>query len=253
MEYTINKLALMSGVSTRTLRYYHQIGLLAPKRMSSSGYRIYGSNEVDRLQQILFYREMGVSLDHIGMLLDTPSFDKVVALKEHKEQLLQKRAQLDLLIENVEKTIALEEGRIMMSDKEKFEGFKKQMIEDNEKRYGKEIRKKYGEETVDKSNRKFMNLNEEDLNKIRGIEQEMFDALKEGMASGNPGGEQGQKAALLHKQWLTFFWETYSKEAHAGLAQMYVDDSRFKAYYDKVQPGTAEFLRDAIIILTGKK
>jgi hypothetical protein len=63
----------------------------------------------------------------------------------------------------------------------------------------------------------------------------------------------GQKAADLHKQWSTYYWSEYTTEAHAGLAQMYVDDERFKAYYDEKQPGTAQFLRDAIHIYTGYK
>ena len=77
--------------------------------------------------------------------------------------------------------------------------------------------------------------------------------MAEAFKTGDPAGELAQKAADLHKQWLTYYWKEYSKEAHAGLAQMYVDDERFTAYYDKEQPGTAEFLRDAIHIYTGQK
>ena len=73
------------------------------------------------------------------------------------------------------------------------------------------------------------------------------------METGDPASEIAQRAADLHKQWLTFYWKEYSKEAHAGLAQMYVDDERFKAYYDKVKLGAAEFLRDAILVYTGQK
>src|SRR3954451_1504741 len=109
MEYTVQKLASLAGVSTRTLRYYDEIGILKPARINSSGYRIYGPAEVDRLQQILFYRELGVSLDHIKKIITAPSFNGPIALKEHHEQLLDKRKQLDLLIANVEKTIALTE------------------------------------------------------------------------------------------------------------------------------------------------
>ncbi len=253
MEYTVQKLGRLAGISTRTLRYYDEIGILKPARINSSGYRIYGQAEVDRLQQILFYRELGVSLDAIKQMITSPSFDGAAALKEHREKLLKKREQLDLLIVNVEKTIALTEGRITMSNKEKFEGFKKKMVEDNERKYGKEIREKYGSETVEKSNAKLMNMTEEEYKKVTGLEQDVRDTLARAFATGDPAGELAQKAADLHKQWLTFYWTEYSKEAHAGLAQMYVDDERFKAYYDKEQPGTAEFLRDAIRIYTGVK
>lgn len=253
MEYTVQKLAQLAGVSSRTLRYYDQIGILTPARVNSSGYRIYGQKEVDRLQQILFYRELGIALETIKEIMTAPSFDAEKALKEHREQLLEKRKQLDLLITNVEKTIASTEGRMDMSDQEKFEGFKKKMIDENERKYGKEIREKYGEETVNQSNAKLMNMSQEDYEAVTKLEAEVREALAEAFATGDPAGEQAQKAAELHKRWLTYYWTEYSKEAHAGLAQMYVDDERFTAYYDKEQPGMAAFLRDAIHIYTGQK
>jgi DNA-binding transcriptional MerR regulator len=253
MEYTVQKLGQLAGVSTRTLRYYDEIGILKPARINSSGYRIYGQKEVDRLQQILFYRELDVSLDRIKEIINSPSFDEVSALIEHREQLYDKRKRLDLLIANVEKTIALTEGRIIMSDKEKFEGFKQKMIDENEKTYGEEIRAKYGEETVNKSKEKFMNMTQEEYEEVTRLEKEVKDTLAEALKTGDPASEIAQKAADLHKQWLTYYWSEYTKEAHAGLAQMYVHDERFKAYYDDKQPGSAEFLRDAIHIYTGKK
>lgn len=251
MEYTVQKLASMAGISSRTLRYYDEIGILKPARINSSGYRIYGQKEVDRLQQILFYRELGVDLESIKNIVTSPSFDGAKALKEHRAKLLERRKQLDLLIANVDKTIALSERRISMSNKEKFEGFKKKMIDENEEKYGKEIREKYGEDTVNKSNAKMMNMTEEEYAEFERLSLAVNETLKEAFATGDPAGELAQKAADLHKQWLCYTWPQYSKEAHAGLAQMYVDDERFTAYYDKEQPGTAEFLRDAIFIYTG--
>jgi DNA-binding transcriptional MerR regulator len=253
MEYTVQKLSSLAGVSTRTLRYYDEIGILKPARINSSGYRIYGQAEIDRLQQILFYRELGVSLDGIKDIVTAPSFNGAIALREHREQLLEKRKQLDMLIANVDKTIALTEGRIKMSDKEKFEGFKKKMIEDNEKKYGEEVRKKYGKDTVEKSNAKLMNMTQEEYDEVTNLANELMETLSEAFKTGDPAGELAQKAADMHKKWLTYYWSEYSKEAHAGLAQMYVDDERFTAYYDTKQPGTAAFLRDAVFIYTGMK
>lgn len=253
MEYTVQKLAKIAGVSSRTLRYYDEIGILKPARINSSGYRIYGQAEVDRLQQILFYRELGVSLENIKEIITAPSFDAAAALKEHREKLLAKREQLDLLIANVEKTIASAERRIIMTDKEKFEGFKQNMIDENEKKYGQEIRAKYGDEQVNKSYNKIKNMTPEEYAQIEKLGTDVKATLSEAFKTGNPEGELAQKAADLHRQWLSFYWDSYSKEAHAGIAQMYVDDERFKANYDKDQPGTAEFLRDAILIYTGMK
>lgn len=253
MEYTVQSLGKLARVSTRTLRYYDEIGILKPARINSSGYRIYGQREVDRLQQILFYRELGVSLEDIKKIITDPTFDGASALKEHREKLLERRAQLDLLIANVEKTIEHSEGGISMSNKEKFEGFKKKMIEDNEEKYGEEARERYGKEAVEQSNAKLMNMTEEEYQEVTGLEKQMKATLAQAFAAGDPAGPLAQKAAQLHKEWLCYYWSQYSKEAHAGLAQMYVDDERFKANYDKEQPGTAEFLRDAIRIFTGVK
>lgn len=250
MEYTVQKLGQLAGISTRTLRYYDEIGLLKPARINSSGYRIYGATEVDRLQQILFYRELGVNLDSIKDIMTSPTFDGTDALREHREKLLEKRAQLDALINNVDKSIRQTERKISMTDKEKFEGFKQKLVDDNEKKYGKEIRKKYGEETINKSNAKVKGMTEEQYTEIQKLEEQLFSHIKSAMMTGDPAGEFAQKAASLHKQWLCFYWDQYSKEAHAGLAEMYVTDERFTAYYDKVQSGATEFLRDAIIIYT---
>jgi DNA-binding transcriptional MerR regulator len=252
VEYTVQKLGLLAGVSTRTLRYYDQIDLLKPARINSSGYRIYGNQEVDRLQQILFYRELGVSLEEIKHLITSPAFDADCALKEHRKRLLEKREQLDRLITNVELTLAQREGTTTMSDKQKFEGFKQKLIDDNEKEYGEEIRAKYGVEQVEKTNSKIKGMTEQQSAQLEQLAQDIHTTLAEAFTTGNPAGELAQRAAELHRQWLSFYWDSYSKEAHAGLARMYVEDERFKAYYDSNQPGTAEFLRDAVLIYTGQ-
>lgn len=124
MEYTIKNLARISGVSTRTLRYYDQIGLLCPARIAANDYRIYGQKEVDLLQQILFYRELGVSLKEIHQILNDPDFDKARALESHLSALLLRKKQIERLIDNVTKTIGSLKGECVMSDNEKFEGFK---------------------------------------------------------------------------------------------------------------------------------
>ncbi|MED1782057.1 MerR family transcriptional regulator [Brevibacillus fortis] len=252
MEYTVQKLGLLAGVSTRTLRYYDEIDLLKPARINSSGYRIYGKQEVDRLQQILFYRELGVSLEEIKEILDSPTFDADRALREHREKLLDRRAQLDALIANVDLTLAQREGTKTMSDKQKFEGFKQKLIDDNEAQYGEEIRAKYGSDQIDKSNHKIKGMTEQEYAALEQLNEELHETLAQAFATGDPAHELAQKAADLHRQWLSFYWDSYSKEAHAGVAQMYVDDPRFTAYYDKEQPGVAAFLRDAVVIYTSK-
>lgn len=251
MEYTVQKLAALAGVSTRTLRYYDEIGILKPARINSSGYRIYGRTEVDRLQQILFYRELEVSLENIGEILSTPDFNSTEALRDQHSKLLAKREQINLLLANIEKTLAAAEGSIKMADKEKFEGFKQKLIDQNEEKYGREIRGMYGDKVVDDSNSRMMGLTQEEYARFEKLGEELNETLKAAIETKDPAGELGQKTAGLHRQWLSFTWGSYSAEAHAGVARMYVEDERFKAYYDGIQPGAAEFLRDAVLIYTG--
>ena len=253
IEYTINKLAKISDVSTRTLRYYHEIGLLTPKKVNSNGYRIYGEQEVDSLQEILFYRELKFSLDDIKKLINSPDYNRLESLNRHLEALNQKRAQIDLLINNVTKTAANVKGEIIMNDKEKFEGFKQSLIDENEKKYGVEIREKYGDDIINKSNAKFKNMTKEQADEIDKLSNEFNEMLKQAAAEGDPKGEAAQKACDLHRKWLCFFWEEgqYSKEAHKNIAQMYVDDERFKAHYDNIVQDGAEFLKDAVEVYCG--
>ena len=247
MEYSIQKLAAISGVTTRTLRYYDQIGLLKPLRVSSAGYRIYGPVQVDLLQQILFYRELGFPLEEIRQIVSHPGYDRRKAMETHRQALLARRQQLDILIDNLTKTIEREEGKRDMSDKEKFDGFKKQMVEENEAKYGAEIRRKYGDKTIDESNAKMMGMSREQYDHMQQMAAEIHDGLEQAVQSGlDPAEEEGQRLAALHKEWLGFTWNFYSKEAHGGLVEMYVLDERFKAYYDDRVEGCAQWLRDAV-------
>lgn len=140
-----------------------------------------------------------------------------------------------------------------MTDSEKFEGFKQKMVAENESKYGKEVREKYGDSIVDASNKKCLNRSAEDHSKIIALEKELTQTLAKAFEHGDPSSKTAQNAADLHRQWLCFFWPDgqYTKEAHYGLAKMYVSDERFKAYYDKDQEGTTEFLKEAIRIYTG--
>ncbi|WP_288222384.1 MerR family transcriptional regulator [uncultured Clostridium sp.] len=248
MEYTIKKLAEIAGVSTRTLRYYDEIGLLKPCRINSSGYRIYGEKEVDILQQILIYRSMDIKLEDIQNIIMDPSFDICKSLIEHRESLISRRNQLDQLILTVEKTIEYKKGEINMSNKEKFEGFKKEHLKKNEEKYGKEIRDKYGKKTIEESNKKFLNMSKEDFDEMSRTEEKVFNGLIEIYETKDINSEVAREIYENHKKWLSFTWPNYSKEAHMGLAEMYVADERFAKYYnDKAGKEVVNILRDIII------
>ena len=247
MEYTVLKLSKLAGISTRTLRYYDEIGLLSPMKITASGYRVYGEKEVDALQQILYYRELDLCLTDIKAILAAPSFDRLAALNGHLAELNKRRKRLDRLIQSVEKTILHEKGKTAMSDKEKFDAFKKDLIRENEEKYGAEIRQKYGDKQVEESNAKMMNLTQEQYDAMQKLAAEIVSGLEQAvLQKADPAGEAGKRLAQMHKEWLTYTWKEYSKEAHMGLAQMYVDDERFTAYYDSRVKGCAAFLRDAV-------
>lgn len=137
-----------------------------------------------------------------------------------------------------------------MNDNEKFEGFKKKLLEDNETTYGREVREKFGNEATDASNAKLAGMSEELWKMQTELSAEINEALKAAMELGDPACELAQRACDLHRQWLCMFWKdgAYSKDAHRGLAEMYVSDERFKAHYEKIADGAAEFFRNAIDI-----
>ena len=153
MEYSIQALSRLSGVTTRTLRWYDEIGLLKPSRVAESGYRYYGPAEVDRLQDILYYRALGVELARIKRCLDDPSFDRLAALRSHLTALEAERARLEGLIRSVRQTIGAEERKEIMDDKQKFEAFKQRVVDWHQETYGAEARGRYGDAEVDAQRR----------------------------------------------------------------------------------------------------
>lgn len=247
MEYTVKALAELAGVTPRTLRWYDQKGLLKPRRTTEAGYRLYGPEEVDRLQAILFYKELGLELEAVREILDAPGFDRLAALQSHLAALEARRQRLDALILTVEKTIDEAKGGTPMSDKEKFEAFKRRAVEANEERYGKEVREKYGDKAAEGSNAKLLSMTEEEHRQWKALEEEILSALAAAVRSGeDPAGAEGRRIAELHRRWLCCTWTAYTPQAHRGLAELYTADARFTAYYDREVPGCAAFLRQAV-------
>ena len=186
MEYTVKTLAELAGVTPRTLRWYDQKGLLKPRRTTEAGYRLYGPEEVNRLQAILFYKELGLELEAVREILDAPGFDRLAALQSHLAELEARRRRLDALILTVEKTIGEAKGGTQMSDKEKFEAFKRRAVEANEEQYGKEIREQYGPEAVEESNARLLSMTEEEHGRWKALEAEILSALAAAVRAGRP-------------------------------------------------------------------
>lgn len=246
MNYTTSELAKLSGLTPRTLRYYDKIGLLSPKRNEENDYRMYSGEDVDLLQQILFYRELGVELSEIKKILYAKDFDPLVALDEHLALLSERKRKIDALITTVKKTISEKKGELKMKNEEKFEAFKEKLIQDNEQKYGKEIREKYGDETVDKSHQSISSMTKEEYEHWKTLEEKIKHTLKKAVEDGDHTGPLAKELCKLHEEWITLSWGTYSKVAHLGLAKLYVEDPRFSAYYDDVVKEGAEFLLKAL-------
>ena len=252
--YSIGELAELSGASVRSLRFYEEAGLLAPERDPSSGYRRYRAPDVDRLQEILLLRRLGVAVRDIAPLLSTSEADRRDALRRHLGALEEQRARLDELIASVAKTLAGLEGDEDVSDSEKFEGLKRGLVEGNERRHGAEARDRYGDAAVDEGNRRVLGMSEHDYEAWRGLEAEILEALEAAVRMGSdPAGPEGARVCDLHRRWLGHTWPTYSADAHRGLAESYVADERFTAYYDRAVPGCAAWLRDAVVAHAGER
>ena len=246
--YTVKELARLTGLTPRTLRYYDSIGLLCPRRGKDNDYRLYGPEEVDRLQQILLYRDMGLSLEEIKNLLDTPGFDRERTLREHLDRLLERRREVDGLIHTVRSTLKSIEGGTTMTDQEKFEGMKRQAIRENEAAYGQEAREKYGEDAMDEHNKRLANMTEEEWEQMKTEEEGYKAALRRAIEAGDPVGEDAREAVRLHAAWLAHYWPkgAVTPQAHIGMAEMYTQDERFTAYYETVTPGCAAFFAKAV-------
>lgn len=248
MEYSIQQLSRLSGVTTRALRWYDKIGLLKPSRVAESGYRYYGRTEVDRLQDILYYRAFGVELARIREFLDDPAFDRLAVLRGHLAALEEERERVQGLIDSVKETILTQERKEIMSDEKKFEAFKRQALEDFGRNYEAESRSKYGDAEVDSMLARIKGTTQEQYAEWERLGQAILEKLSAAVATGaDPAGEKGKEIADLHCRWLTVTEDKYDVPHHRGLAELYVQDERFTAYYDKEQPGCAQFLRDAVL------
>lgn len=247
MEYTVKGIAELAGVSPRTLRWYDKTGLLKPTRVNESGYRFYGAAAVDRLQQILFFRELGFSLAEIKRILDSPDFSETAALQSHLLALTRQRERIDALILTVQKTLDDRKGENKMNDSEKFEAFKRGLVRENEERYGAESRAAYGDGAVDAANSAVLGMREDQHAAWTALDEAIHAALAEAVrAQCAPDGPQGQKVAQMHREWLSYTIPRYDPRQHAGIAALYAADARFTAYYDRDLPGCAQFLCDAV-------
>lgn len=254
MDYSISELAQLAGISTRALRHYDAIGLLPPAYATDAGYRKYTTDEVDRLQEILFYKELGMELGEIASLIGQAGYDRTEALQTHLAQLVARRDRMDEVITTLQRTIDSMKGKTTMTDAEKFEGFKQEMLDKNEENYGDEVRERWGADSYEASRKKVARMTKEQWDEVESLSIKIDEMLKAAVEEGDPASTLAQEACDLHRQWLCYFWPDglYTKEMHRNMGSMYVADPRFKAHYDAIAPGAAEFFNDALEVYTSK-
>lgn len=240
--YTVKELANLAGVTPRTLHYYDEIGLLKPSCTGDNGYRLYGEQEVFRLQQIMLFRELDVPLNEIRRMIEMPKFNRVSALESHRENLVKKIARLETVIGTVDSTLSFLKGEKEMTQKQLFEG----LSEEQQAEYEKEAMERYDPEIVKDSNKRWRGYSEEEKQRIGEEGNQVYADLLAAM----PEGAGSHKVQAIIERWrkhMSYFW-TPNLEQLVGLAELYNEDPRFKKNFDKISPDLAEFMRKAVKI-----
>jgi DNA-binding transcriptional MerR regulator len=246
MALKVKEVADLVGVSVRTLHHYDQIGLLKPESVSPAGYRLYTDHNLERLQQILFFKEIGFELHQIKEILDSPSFNRRHALLSHRELLYTKKKRLEEIIRTVEKTIDAMEGEIIMDQKDMFAGFDMSEIEKHQAQYAEEAKQKYGHtDAYQQSMTKTAKYTKEDWGRITEAASRIYQRIAALMDKG-PADREVQAAVAEWRQHVTDNFYNCTPEIFRGLGDLYVNDPRFTANIDKVKPGLAAFLREAM-------
>ncbi|QKG85513.1 MerR family transcriptional regulator [Kroppenstedtia pulmonis] len=239
----VREVADLVGISIRTLHHYDEIGLLRPKRTSESGYRFYSDDDLETLQQILFFKELDFPLKRIKEILQSPLFDRQEALELHRKMLLEKRRRLDQMIATVDKTIQHTKGEIEMGNKERFEGF-----DFSHNPYEQEARERWGSDMVDKANAKVANMSKEEKEDF----SQTFNAIYRKLADLRHVSPASTEAQDAIKEWYDFLnnnsGHIYTLDAFKGLGQLYVEDERFTKNIDQFGEGLAAFMCEAMAV-----
>ncbi|MDH6626519.1 DNA-binding transcriptional MerR regulator [Streptomyces sp. LBL] len=247
VSYSVGQVAGFAGVTVRTLHHYDDIGLLVPSERSHAGHRRYSDADLDRLQQILFYRELGFPLDEVAALLEglaTGTSDPRAHLRRQHELLTARIEKLQKMAAAVEHAMEARTMGINLTPEEKFEVFgdkdPEQYAQEAEQRWG-------GTETYAESQRRAARYTKEDWKRLQAEVDDWSERYTALMAEGEPPtGERALDLAEEHRRHIGTWYYECPYEMHQTLGDMYVSDERFKAFYDSMRPGLAEHLRDAI-------
>lgn len=245
----ISEVAKLAGISVRTLHHYDEIGLLKPDKITESGYRLYSDENLETLQQILFFKELDFPLKKIKEIIHSPSFNQEKALQLQRNMLLERKRRLEQMIVMIDQTIRHVKGEIIMSNKEKFAGF--DFSKKNE--YEDEARKRWGDEVVNKSHETLASKSKAEQQKMSNEMNAIFRKLAT-LLNQSPTSEEVQKCV---KEWYDFLNKNtghrYSLEAFKGLGQMYVLDERFTKNINQFGDGLAQFMSEAMTVFADER
>jgi MerR family transcriptional regulator, thiopeptide resistance regulator len=241
--YTVGKVADLSGVTIRTLHHYDEIGLLSPGGRSMAGYRIYEDSDLERLQRILFYRELGFTLDEISTIVDDPRTDALGHLRRQRGLLTGRIERLRSMVDAIDYEMEARTMDIPLTPEERLEVFGEFRPED----YAEEAEQRWGDtEAYWESQRRVSSYNKDDWQQLKAEEEEIRARLAAAFEAGlAPDSEEAMAAAEAHRQHISRWFYECSYEIHRGLTEMYVSDERFRSNYDTKSPGLAAFIRDA--------
>lgn len=242
MRYTIKQIADLAGVTTRTLRYYDEIGLLTPVRTGDNGYRYYDQTSLLKLQQIMFFRELNVPLKDIELIMNQPDFNTLDALKRHRSSLQANVKRLGKLIETVDQTIATMKGEWKMTEKAYFEGF-------DEKQYEEEAKQLWGDSPrYAESQQKWSGYSKEQKEAIKTEGGEITKRMIGTAPNASPDDPEIQVAVGEYYDYLNKYFYTCEVNFLRSLADMWVQDERFAVNYERIRKGGAAFVRKAVHI-----
>jgi DNA-binding transcriptional MerR regulator len=241
MAYTVGEVARLSGISVRALHHYDEVGLVKPSGRTKAGYRLYTKKDLLRLQQVLFYRELGFKLEDILTNLDDPAFDRRKVLLAQRALLAERAEQARALVALIDCTLHALDGEMNMNDQDLFDGFDPSKYED-------EVKERWGHtDAYAESQRRTSRYTKDDWRRMGAEAAAINESLAKLAEAGVPPTDaRAMDFAEVHRLLIDRWFYPCSSAVHVGLGDMYVADPRFAANYDKVRPGLAQYLCDAI-------
>jgi MerR family transcriptional regulator, thiopeptide resistance regulator len=239
----IGEVAKLAHVSVRTLHHYDCLGLLQPSGRSAAGYRLYTAEDLERLQTVLFYKELGFGLGEIRDLLAEPGFDRREALRAQRALLARRSGRIDAMLALIDKTLAAMDEGIPMERSDLFQVFG----EFDPAEHEAEAEERWGDtEAYEESARRTRRYTKEDWTRFKAesdaVNRAIATLMDDGIAADDP---RAVDAVERHRLLIDTWFYPCSREMHKNLGRMYVADPRFAATYEKIRPGMAAYMRDA--------